>query len=315
MKKEVNQTIPIGKLELWKDNPRLQRDEGIAELVESIREKGILTPLKVRPIGKQEGIRASDSKTVTEDHYQVITGNRRYQAAVKLDLPEVPCIVKEMTDAEAREESLTEQIHWIVALYHKLKPAPVAEKIDFAERREEVKKLKGKKKGEKKQKTDPEFKLGECREYLKHVFTSEEITIMAQEMANNVKAHAIREADKAAVVSQFSSDLKALEAKIAAAAERLSAGYEMREVVCEVRWDYKKDQKLIIRTDTREIVRDERIPDSERQMEIQVGKTPEQIITDAKQAVADAQKEIDKRSQTVKVPLTPAEKKAEEGLL
>jgi hypothetical protein len=177
-----------------------------------------------------------------------------------------------------------------------------------------MKKAKSKKKNEKKSKADPEIKLGESRELLRHDFTPDEVVAMSTEMANNYKALAIKDKDRASVVSQFTSDIKSLEAKLAAIAERLSAGYEMREVVCEVRWEYAKDRKVVTRTDTREIIRDKKIPESERQIEIPL-KTPDQLVADAKAAVVDAQKEIDKRSQTLKAPLTPEEKKTAEATL
>jgi predicted nucleic acid-binding Zn-ribbon protein len=165
------------------------------------------------------------------------------------------------------------------------------------------------KKKEKKSKSAPEFKLGECRELLRHDFTPDEAVAMSVEMANNYKALAIKDKDRASVVSQFTSDIKALEAKLAAIAERLSAGYEMREVACEIRWDYAKDRKTVTRTDTREIIRDERIPESERQVELPLKeKTPDQLVADAKAAVADAQREIEKRSEKLKAPLAPEER-------
>lgn len=66
------------------------------ELVISIRQNGILQPLLVRPRG---------------DRYEVIAGNRRLQAARKLGLSEVPCMVRDANDYETAifklEENLT----------------------------------------------------------------------------------------------------------------------------------------------------------------------------------------------------------------
>jgi len=69
--------------------------EKLAELVESIREKGVLFPLVVRKVG---------------DKYELIAGERRWRAARELQLPEVPVIVREVSDREALEIALIENI-------------------------------------------------------------------------------------------------------------------------------------------------------------------------------------------------------------
>jgi ParB family chromosome partitioning protein len=63
--------------------------------VASIREKGILEPILVRPIGGR---------------FQIIAGERRYRAAVEADLADVPCIVRDVSDAEAMEIALVENL-------------------------------------------------------------------------------------------------------------------------------------------------------------------------------------------------------------
>jgi len=57
----------------------------IQSLTESIREKGILVPLLVRPVG---------------DRYEVVDGDRRFEAAYRLRLREIPCVVRDATDSE-----------------------------------------------------------------------------------------------------------------------------------------------------------------------------------------------------------------------
>jgi ParB family chromosome partitioning protein len=86
--------IDLEKLFLGKCNVR--RDLGdISELVESIRQVGVLEPLIVRSV---------------EGRYEVIVGNRRYNAAKRAGLRTVPCIIKEMDDDAALIASLTENI-------------------------------------------------------------------------------------------------------------------------------------------------------------------------------------------------------------
>jgi len=70
-------------------------DEHLQELVESIREKGILQPLLVRRKG--EG-------------YELIAGERRWRAAQKAGIKEVPIVIKEVPDSEILELSLIENI-------------------------------------------------------------------------------------------------------------------------------------------------------------------------------------------------------------
>jgi ParB family chromosome partitioning protein len=74
---------------------KLLPDEGIEELAQSIREKGILQPLVVRKAG--EG-------------YELIVGERRWRAAQRAGLTKVPILLKEATDQEAIELALIENL-------------------------------------------------------------------------------------------------------------------------------------------------------------------------------------------------------------
>jgi len=71
------------------------RDKAFEDLVESVRERGILQPLLVRS---------------TEDGYQLIAGERRWRAAQLAGLQRVPVIVKESAEAESFELALIENI-------------------------------------------------------------------------------------------------------------------------------------------------------------------------------------------------------------
>ena len=88
---------PIGSIE---PNPYQPRQEfSAAELKEmenSVREKGIITPLLV---------------TRTESGYQLIAGERRWRAAQKAGLDRVPVVIREVTGADALELALIENIH------------------------------------------------------------------------------------------------------------------------------------------------------------------------------------------------------------
>ena len=76
---------------------RLLADDGIDELAQSIREKGILQPLVVRPDKTGAG-------------YELIIGERRWRAAQRAGLSKVPILIKEATDQEVVEMALIENL-------------------------------------------------------------------------------------------------------------------------------------------------------------------------------------------------------------
>ena len=92
-------TLPIAQL---RPNPFQPREsfepEALDELADSIREKGILQPIVVRPVPNQP------------DEYQIVAGERRWRAAQKARLHEVPVVIRAFTDAEALEVALIENI-------------------------------------------------------------------------------------------------------------------------------------------------------------------------------------------------------------
>jgi ParB family chromosome partitioning protein len=90
----IGRLIPIEDIE---PNPRQPRQNlgDLSELTASIREKGVLEPILVR----QNGAR-----------YQIIAGERRYRAALEAGLAEMPCIVRDSTDAETMELALVENL-------------------------------------------------------------------------------------------------------------------------------------------------------------------------------------------------------------
>ena len=92
-------TLPIA---LLRPNPFQPREhfepEALDELANSIREKGILQPIIVRPVPNQP------------DEYQIVAGERRWRAAQKARLHEVPVVIRAFTDAEALEVALIENI-------------------------------------------------------------------------------------------------------------------------------------------------------------------------------------------------------------
>ncbi len=88
----IGRMIAIEQIQPNADQPR--KDLGdLKGLIESVREKGVLEPLLVRFLPQAE-------------KYMIISGERRYQAARAAGLREVPCIEKEVNDAETLELAL-----------------------------------------------------------------------------------------------------------------------------------------------------------------------------------------------------------------
>src|SRR5207244_976979 len=82
------------------ENPRRDFDEtAMAELVESVREHGLLQPLVVRARAEGDG-----------GGFMLIAGERRWRAAQKAGLKEVAVVVKEATPAHAFELALVENL-------------------------------------------------------------------------------------------------------------------------------------------------------------------------------------------------------------
>ena len=93
-------TVPIEYLRPNPGQPRKRFDEGAIDgLVESIRQQGILQPLLVRA-------HPDDANA-----YEIVAGERRWRAAQRAQLHEVPVIVKDLTDTETLEIALIENIH------------------------------------------------------------------------------------------------------------------------------------------------------------------------------------------------------------
>jgi ParB family transcriptional regulator, chromosome partitioning protein len=92
----IGRMIPIDKIRPNPDQPRKNIGD-VRELADSIREKGVLEPLLVRYVPR-------------EDTYYIISGERRYHASRAAGLHELPCIEKIADDAETLELALIENL-------------------------------------------------------------------------------------------------------------------------------------------------------------------------------------------------------------
>ncbi|WP_302619104.1 ParB/RepB/Spo0J family partition protein [uncultured Oscillibacter sp.] len=80
--------LPAAEISDFPNHPfKVRMDEEMEKLAESVKERGVLSPVLVRPM--------------PDGGYQMVAGHRRKRAAELAELPTVPCIVRELTDDEA----------------------------------------------------------------------------------------------------------------------------------------------------------------------------------------------------------------------
>src|SRR2546425_4114915 len=90
----IGRLVPIEQVDPNPDQPRQVMGD-LSELMASIAEKGILEPLIVRQRGGR---------------FQIIAGERRYQAAVQVGLEELPAVIRDVDDSEMLELALIENL-------------------------------------------------------------------------------------------------------------------------------------------------------------------------------------------------------------
>ncbi len=93
---EAAKMIPISLIRPNPYQPRTRFDaEELEDLVRSVRRHGVLAPVLVRP---------------REGGYELVAGERRWRAAQKAGLPEIPAVVRELSDLEALDLALVENL-------------------------------------------------------------------------------------------------------------------------------------------------------------------------------------------------------------
>lgn len=112
----VGRMVPLSSIEPDPNQPRTSMGD-LDDLVSSIRDKGVLEPILVRPLPGAGG--AGDDEPgalpfgrgeATGPAYRIISGERRYRAAQEAGLYEVPAIVFEVSEEEALEIALIENL-------------------------------------------------------------------------------------------------------------------------------------------------------------------------------------------------------------
>lgn len=96
--------IPLVRIHTSPLNPRKTIDEGdLQDLSNNIKQQGLLQPITVRPI------EVDDTNPLCGE-FEIICGERRYRAVSMLEEDTIPCIVREMTDEEALDAMITENL-------------------------------------------------------------------------------------------------------------------------------------------------------------------------------------------------------------
>ena len=90
----IGRMVPIDRVDPNPDQPRQVMGD-LSELVASISEKGIIEPLVVRQRGGR---------------YQIVAGERRYQAAIRAGFRELPVVIRDVDDTEIIEVALVENL-------------------------------------------------------------------------------------------------------------------------------------------------------------------------------------------------------------
>jgi PRTRC genetic system ParB family protein len=90
-------SIPLSLIDKlpWGSGRKKRNKESFTELCESIKQKGVIQSVLLRPVG---------------DRFELVAGNGRYDAAAMAGLSEIPALIRTMTDAEAHELQLEENL-------------------------------------------------------------------------------------------------------------------------------------------------------------------------------------------------------------
>ncbi len=96
---QQSNSVPIEKVYPGKYQPRRRfGEEELDSLVDSIKSKGILQPILVR------------SNPLNPDSYEIVAGERRWRAAQRAQLHEIPIIIRDLSDEESLEIGLIENL-------------------------------------------------------------------------------------------------------------------------------------------------------------------------------------------------------------
>jgi ParB family chromosome partitioning protein len=105
----VGRLLPLSSIRPDPSQPRAEVGE-IGDLVASIREKGVLEPILVRAESRGSGEPRPTEEAGSPPRFTIIAGERRYRAALEAGLFEIPAIELDVSDQEALEIALIENL-------------------------------------------------------------------------------------------------------------------------------------------------------------------------------------------------------------
>jgi len=106
-------------------------------------------------------------------------------------------------------------------------------------------------------------------EFIKYVFTELEKKDIAENMAQKIVTLQQAEDDLKAIKSDYKSQIDGIQANINSAATKLTAGYEMRSVKCQVTPNYEKKTWEYMRVDTGKMVKSKNMTTDDLQMKFE----------------------------------------------
>jgi hypothetical protein len=106
---------------------------------------------------------------------------------------------------------------------------------------------------------------GTFKENLKTKLSALELAAYSQDMSEKYIEHGQLEADKKGVVADFKGKMDVLEGRLALLSQKVSTRHEWRDVECHWSYNFTTNEKMLIRQDTAEIVRQEKVTGADRQ--------------------------------------------------
>lgn len=103
------------------------------------------------------------------------------------------------------------------------------------------------------------------KENLKTRLSESELKEYAKTLSEKYLEHGQLEADKKGVVAEYKAKTDTLEGQLSLLSQKVSTQHEWRDVECHWDYDWKTDKKRLVREDTGEIVREDKITQQDRQ--------------------------------------------------
>jgi len=102
--------IPLEKICTNPRNPRKSLSQRkLEELAASIKQKGVIEPIIVRPSELRKGAKGKVKEALVE--YEIVAGERRWRASIKAGLATIPAVVRELSDTDAYDFMIIENLH------------------------------------------------------------------------------------------------------------------------------------------------------------------------------------------------------------